>query len=183
MKLLTVAAIRRDPFGGAAGTIISCNEELRRIGHHVDELWHDDLGQRWVQHHNLHSLIEKPRSIRRTVCNHPDGPYDFVIVNEPQGYQLANHLNRKDTNTRVVTLSQGVEKRLRPLLAHWRRQARASHQQSPRSLLSPLMGHMLDRQWTKCAHACDSFLVVNQEDCDFLNNELSISTDRIHLSW
>jgi glycosyltransferase involved in cell wall biosynthesis len=181
LRILTIAALDRNPQGGAAGTIISCNEALRDLGHVVDEVWNNSLPQRRIRHHNLYSLLEKPKAFADVVSQLASNHYDAIVVQEPQGFKVPAVLRSGGHRAAVVTLSQGIEKRIFPILAQWRHKLKASHQESPRSILSPLMNRLLNRHWSKVCQLCDGFLIVNEDDRTFLLEQQQVASSKVHL--
>jgi glycosyltransferase involved in cell wall biosynthesis len=180
LRLLTIAALDRNPLGGAAGTLISCNQALRALGHQVDEVWNDSLPARRIHHQNLHSLLEKPRSFAKIVAA-TEVDYDAILVNEAHGFRIPTMLRAKGKKTAVITVSQGIEKRIDPILSYWRRRLKATKQEARRSFFSPAMSWLLNRHWDKAAKSCDGFMVVNEDDRKFLVERQDVEFHRIHL--
>ncbi len=61
LRILVGADVPPDLNPGASGTVLQTNLALRELGHHVDEIWADDLGRR-IRHGNLHYAFELPRA-------------------------------------------------------------------------------------------------------------------------
>ena len=88
LRILVGADVPPDPNAGASGTVWQMNQALRRLGHHVDEIWQHDLGRR-IRHGNLHYVLELPRTYRREVRKRlQDQEYDVIELSQPHLSQL-----------------------------------------------------------------------------------------------
>jgi hypothetical protein len=156
LRILSVADVHPDPNSGAAGTVYHTNAALRELGNHVDELWSDDLGPRRIRHGNLHSLLEQPLAYRRRIIRAVAAKdYDAILSQQPQSYLAARHLQKQHFAGAFITVSQGVENRLTPILLDWHRRLSVPRNRFPNSLFAPILQTLLARQWPLAAAYSD----------------------------
>lgn len=178
LRLLVAANVPPDPNSGAAGTVWHTNIALRRLGHEVDELWADDLPVRRINHGNLHSLLEQPRSYRLAIRDKVRrARYDVVQVSQPQAYQAARALRDDRFPGVVVNRSHGVEPRFDAAVAEWQQRLGVAGSRS--ALASSFLRRLLARQWRGIARDCDGVLVGCTMDRDFLIERLGIEPQRV----
>ncbi len=182
LRILTIADIPPDPNAGAAGTILFTNAALRELGHHVDEMWQDHLGKRRIGHGNLHALLEQPRAYRRAINRHVGrGSYDAVLAHQPQSYLAAKAFHRSQNPGVFVTVSQGVENRIAPILRDWHRRLGVPRSRFPRSLMTPLLERLLSYEWPQAVRWSDGVIVQHRQDCEFLQDQMRADPRRVHI--
>ncbi len=173
LRILTVANVPPDPNSGAAGTVYHTNVALRELGHHVDEIWDRDLGPRWIQHGNLHSLLEQPRiyrtAVRTAIAN---AHYDVIQMSQPQAWLAAHDLKRRGFKGLVINRSHGLELRVDSVLPEWHRRLEIPESRFPRSLLTPALRWFLQGQWTKAVKYSDGVIVTCEMDREFLVSKI-----------
>jgi glycosyltransferase involved in cell wall biosynthesis len=180
LRILTVADVPPDPNSGAAGTVYHTNVALRELGHVVDEIWAEDLGQRRIQHGNLHALLEQPRAYRREVLNAiARQDYDVVMMSQPQAYLAAKAIKQQGFRGIVINRSHGVELRANTVLPTWHRKLGVPESSFPRSMLTPLMRKLLARQWLAVAKWSDGIVVGCELDRQFLIGQLKLPKYRV----
>jgi glycosyltransferase involved in cell wall biosynthesis len=183
LRFLTIANVPPDPNSGAAGTVYATNVALRELGHEVDEIWADQLGPRKIQHGNLHSLIEQPRAYRRAVLKAIGRKnYDVIVMNQPQAYLAAQALKAKGFRGVVLNQSHGVELRVNSVLPEWHRRLGVPESKFPRSLLTPVLRRLLERQWPLVASASDGVIVSSSLDREFLIENLGMAPSRVRVA-
>ena len=112
MRFLFVSDFVRDPDSGAAGTIVSIGDALRRAGHTVDYEWKAETPRR-VPHLTVSQLVELPRRQYRQVSERlRKGRYDVVIVSQPYAYLVYERLRRLYPDTVFLNRTHGWEDRL-----------------------------------------------------------------------
>ena len=169
LRILTVANVPPDPNSGAAGTVYHTNVALRELGHHVDELWNHDLGQRKIAHGNLHSLLEQPRMYRDAVVRAVQkNAYDVVQMSQPQAWLAAKTLKRQGYRGVIVNRSHGLELRVDSVLPEWHRRMGIPESRFPRSLVTPVIRRLLQRQWPAAVRSSDAIVVTCEMDREFL---------------
>jgi glycosyltransferase involved in cell wall biosynthesis len=182
LRILSVADVHPDPNSGAAGTVYHTNAALRELGNHVDELWSDDLGPRRIRHGNLHSLLEQPLAYRRRIIRAVAAKdYDAILSQQPQSYLAARHLQKQHFAGAFITVSQGVENRLTPILLDWHRRLSVPRNRFPNSLFAPILQTLLARQWPLAAAYSDGLAVQHSDDCEFVVREYGFPADRVHI--
>ncbi|MCA9052369.1 MAG: glycosyltransferase family 4 protein [Planctomycetaceae bacterium] len=182
LRILTVADVPPDPNSGAAGTVWHTNVALRELGHEVDEIWSDQLGPRRIRHGNLHALLEQPQAYRREVLKATQRrQYDVVQISQPQAYLAAQALRAADFRGVVVNRSHGVELRVNEVLPEWHRKLGVPESRFPRSVLTPLVRRLLERQWSKVVRYCDGVIVPSEDDRDCVLRRLRILDDRVRM--
>ena len=180
LRILTVADVPPDPDSGAAGTVYHTNVAFRELGHEVYEVWADQLGPRRIRHGNLHSLLEQPRTYRREVLKAvAKKDYDVVIMSQPQAYLAARALKKRGFGGLVINRSHGLELRANAVLPKWHRRLGVSESRGIRSLLTPVLRRLLERQWPAVARWSDGVILCCDHDRDFLMSRLAISPDKV----
>lgn len=179
MRILTVAAVAPNPDSGAAGTVWQINQALRRLGHQVEEIWNDDLSHR-IKHGNLYSLLEQPRAYRKAICNRLNrSEFDVIDINQPQGFLAAKELKRVGFSGAVINRSHGVELLVNEIVPAWHRNLGVPESKFPRSLLTPVLRHQLEKQWPEVVRYSDGVIVSTQLDRDYLIRKLQINPEQV----
>lgn len=179
MKILTVAAVPPNPNSGASGTIVKINEGLRELGHHVDEIWSDDLSHH-IKHGNLYSLLEQPRTYRSAVRQKVSQfDYDVIDINQPQGWLAAKFLQQSNFPGVVINRSHGVELLVNEVVPHWHDKMGIPESRFPRSLLTPILRSLLESQWPAAARYSDGIILSSELDRDYLIDRLKLDTDKV----
>jgi 2-polyprenyl-3-methyl-5-hydroxy-6-metoxy-1,4-benzoquinol methylase len=172
LRILTVADVPPDPNSGAAGTVYHTNVALRELGHHVDEIWADDLRPRRIAHGNLHALLEQPRAYRREVLKAvARKPYDVVLLSQPQAWLAAKALKQSSFQGLVINRSHGVELRVDRILPEWHRRLGVPESRFP--LLTRTLRHALQRQWPRAVRWSDGVVVPSEMDRECLLQEIA----------
>lgn len=174
LRILTVANADCDPNSGAAGTVIAINDRFRAMGHHVDEVWNQDLGRRRIAHGNLHYLLEAPGQVKRVVNQRlRETDYDAILISQPTAYLTAKQLREKDYAGVVVNRSHGVEFEYHRALDRWAGELGIEQPRFPKSVLSRWLRKQLDRQWEGIVKYCDGLVLTSTIDRDAIMNRLA----------
>ena len=179
LRILIGADVPPDPDSGAAGTVWQMNRALERLGHHVDEIWADDLGRR-IQHGNLHYIFELPQSYKRAVasrCRHTH--YDVIELNQPHAYLAAWHHRKSGRPGVFVNRSHGHEIRVDRVLSEYYRVYGPPSKAFLRRAASSVVRKLIGRQWELIAKAADGFVVSATQDRDFLLSQYGVEGPRI----
>lgn len=171
MRILTIADVPPDPNAGVSGTEWHTNAALRSLGHHVDALWHTDLGRR-IRHGNIRYLLELPRAIEDKV-RRAGNDYDVVQVSQPHGYRAASIA--RERGAIFIHRSHGVEPRIAEELRRWCPDQRSLLRRAGSAMLSPA----LDRHMRRTAKMANGHIVYCTQDADFLNSRLGVARERI----
>lgn len=181
--MLSLSNTPCSPDSGAAGTTYQTNLALKRLGVNVSEIWEADLGKRWIGHGNLHSLLEQPRLYRKAMLTAlKTRSFDAIISQQPQSYLAAQKHRLLKRQGVFVTMSQGVENRIAPILVNHKLNLHRQRRAIVRRCASWLLGKLLTRQWTAAAKYSDGIIVQHTEDRDFICGEFSIEPERVHIS-
>ena len=179
LRILVAADVPPDPNAGAAGTVYQMNLALRRLGHHVDEIWADDLGRR-IRHGNLHYLLELPFTYRHALRQHLNrGEYDVVEFNQPHAYLAAADFQRRRSAGVFVNRSHGHEVRVEEVLKPWQQGCPVPSSSGLRKLASRWIRPILDRHWDWIAGSANGFHFSCQEDASFFHERYKVSLERI----
>lgn len=179
LRILVAADVPPDPNAGAAGTVFQMNLALRRLGHHVDEIWAGDLGRR-IRHGNLHYLLELPLTYRHALRQHlKRSEYDVIEFNQPHAYLAAADFQRRRGRGVFVNRSHGHEVRSEESLARWRKAYGAARPSLLRRWASKCIRSLLDRQWSRISQVSDGFHVSCTEDADYLIGRYQVPARRI----
>lgn len=179
LRILVAADVPPDPNAGAAGTVYQMNLALRRLGHHVDEIWAGDLGRR-IRHGNLHYLLELPLTYRHALRQHlKHSEYDVVEFNQPHAYLAAADFQRRRGRGVFVNRSHGHEVRVEEVLKPWQQAASLPSPYSVRKLASRLIRPILDRHWDWISRTANGFHFSCQEDGEFLHQRYKVPRERI----
>ena len=179
LRILVGADVPPDPNAGASGTVYIMNQALRRLGHHVDEIWQEELGRR-IAHGNLHYLLELPYSYRRVMRQRlQKASYDIVEFNQPHAYLASADFRRRAGHGVFVNRSHGHEVRVEEVLAPWRNLQPVNNQRGLRQFLSGCLWPLLARHWSLIARSADGFHVSCREDAEFLIDRYRIPAERI----
>ncbi len=175
LRILMGADISPDPNSGASGTVLQTIHALRQLGHHVDEIWANDLGRR-IRHGNLHYAMELPwayrRELRRVMQN---CRYDVVEFNQPHAWLAAAEFQRKRLPGVFINRSHGHE--IRYDLAMQTHDTRRLL--NPHRVFSSLLRRRLWSHWDKVARHSDGFVVSSQEDSNFIRDYHGVAAERI----
>ncbi|MCC9601226.1 glycosyltransferase family 4 protein [Stieleria sp. JC731] len=172
LRIFTVANVPPDPNSGAAGTVYHTNLALRELGHHVDEIWQEDLGKRLVSHGNLHALLEQPRRYRNAILNATKKySYDVVLISQPQGFLAAKTLKKQGFKGVVVNRSHGLELRVNAVLPGWHKRLGVPESRLPS--ITRILRRYLDRQWNAAVESFDGIVLPSSDDLEFLKRQFS----------
>jgi glycosyltransferase involved in cell wall biosynthesis len=109
MRFLVGADVDPDPNLGVAGSVLSTNRALEKLGHEVDEIWRADLGRR-IRHGNLHYWLELPRAFRREVARRmARKKYDVVLLSQPYAYLAGRYIRHEHPATLFLNETHGWE--------------------------------------------------------------------------
>lgn len=155
------------------------NAALRRRGHHVDEIWADDLGRR-IQHGNMHYLLELPRTYCREVRRACESQtYDVIELNQPHAHRASRDHRRQRRPGVFVNRSHGHETRSEEDLDQWRRELGIPANRGVRGIASGIIRRLLERQWASITQSADGFVVSCTEDAAFLKQRYAVADERI----
>ncbi len=178
LRILVLANVPPDPNSGAAGTVYHTNVALRELGHAVHEIWEEQLAPRRIQHGNLHSLLEQPRSYRREVLKAVrQQDFDVVMMSQPQAYLASKALKKAKFPGVVLNRSHGVELRADAALSEWHRRLNVRESRMP--MLTEVLRRMLDRQWKLIPGYCDGIVVPSEDDRACLIKEVAASPAQV----
>ena len=180
MRILFMADLPKDPNSGAAGTEVHFVDALRRQGHEVDEIWNDQLPRR-IGHHNLHYLLELPRTYRAALRRAASrAPYDVFHVNQPHGWLAARSIRGRRRGV-FVHRSHGFEPHVRDVTRRWREQlVQSDRRAAPRRAASAAMETLLiDRHARLIAKYADGHIVSASGDRDYLVDRLGVDAARV----
>lgn len=173
LRILMMADVPPDPNRGAAGTELRTAEELRKLGHDVDNIWAPDLGRRIV-HGNLHLLLELPRAYEQAVLR-THKTYDIVHVNQPHGFRAARAVHRRWPNAAFIHRSHGFEPHVEEALSPWLGDTRGAMRRASSSALASL----LRRHAFAIVRDADGHVVSSTVDAAYLRNRMEVELARI----
>lgn len=182
MRFLSVADHYNDPDSGAGGTVFQMIGALRLLGHSVDERWSEQLSKRRISHGNLHSLIEQPLQYRlaiRSACL--EQVYDAILVQQPQSYLAALEHKKHGRSGLFLTLSQGVETRIQPIIKDWRGRLSRSSPNLLKEISSSFLQNCLARQWRLATKYSDGICVQHTQDKQFICQTYNLAQESVHV--
>jgi len=171
LRILVAADAPPNPDSGAAGTVFATNAALRSLGHHVEEIWAEDLPHR-ISHWNLHYLLELPPAYRkvirqRTAAHEPD----VIQISQPHAWLAAKDHRLRKRRGVFVNRSHGLESMADAALAMWHRRLQVPPNRFPQSWFSPHIQAALHRSINKVVQFSDGIIVPAEEIRDFLVQE------------
>lgn len=174
-----MADVLPNPNSGAAGTEWQTTEALRRKGQTVDTVWADELTH-YIQHGNLHYLLELPLAYRTILLKKFSfSHYDVVHVNQPHGYLAAKMLGEMYKSSIFVHRSHGFEARVGFELRKWYDKFPNDSRPTWKKWLSGGLGMLLSTNTKMIAKYADGHIVSASECGDFLHQQLSVPLERI----
>ncbi len=168
-----------NPDSGAAGTEYQTIAALRSLGHHVDEVWGDELSQR-VRHGNLHYLLELPIVYRSAMLARlRETSYDVVHVNQPHGYLAAKHLRLSGRKAVFVHRSHGFEGRVNAVLRPWQARYGGSRPPLPKRVATRIMERLLEINNRSIAKYADGHIVSASLCASYMTSHYHVEAKRI----
>jgi len=112
------------------------------------------------------------KAVRKKDC-------DVVMVSQPQAYLAARVLKTHGIGGLVINRSHGLELRVNAVLPEWHRRLGVPESSEIRSLLTPVLRRLLERQWPAVARWSDGVILCCNHDRDFLMSRLAISPGKV----
>ena len=100
-------------------------------------------------------------------------------MSQPQAYLAARDLKGRGFKGLVINRSHGVELRVNAVLPEWHRKLGVRASRFPRSLLTPVLRRLLERQWPAVARWSDGIIVQCEDDRDCLLERLRLDPNRV----
>ncbi len=168
LRILFAADLVRNPDSGAAGTEWQTLAALRRRGHHIDEIWGDDLPHR-IRHWNLHYIFELPRAYEAAIAAaYRRQPYDVVHINQTHCWLAAReHLRRRRPGV-VVQRSHGWEPRAEEVIRRWLRASGRRTRRGWRSIPGWWVDHRLGQHARWALRHAAGTIVSSTLDRDYI---------------
>lgn len=179
LRILVGADVPKDPNSGAAGTVFHTNQELRELGHELDEFWVEDLPH-WIHHGNLHYLLELPRGYRRTVRRRCTlKKYDVIQLSQPYAWLAAKDHQKSGRDGVFINRSHGLELMADTIVSSWHHRLGIPENRFPRFLLTTIIRSILHQYTYKVAHYCDGMIVPSFDSAEFLVQHVNVNEEKL----